>query len=359
VSAGGHGTHVAGIAAGYEVTTTSPAGTRLRGAAPGAKLVGLSVGASTGLIDAAAAMYWVLEHQNRPCRPKNQQDGAPEPQCPPIRVTNHSYGPATENDQSTVFDERSAEVSLQRALIGKGVTPVWAAGNAGGDGGVAQTNPPAMDPDPAWSWWRELRRRGQRQSRQPALGASPPAARPASPAPTRPVRARRQAITSSCRPQLTICSWRPSFDGGNYQTISGTSMATPYVAGVVAQLAQLKPRSARGRARRCSRTPRTGSRSAPPTRTDPRNPSHPTSVDKGHGLVDVLSALSLVRGQVGSGQPQVRSLDSACPPGPGAGQQPDRRQRQHPRAGHRVHGLVGDRAWHLASDYDPGGRGHA
>jgi serine protease AprX len=46
-SGGGHGTHVAGIAAGNEVTTTSPAGVRLRGAAPGAKLVGLSVGAGS------------------------------------------------------------------------------------------------------------------------------------------------------------------------------------------------------------------------------------------------------------------------------------------------------------------------
>ena len=67
ISGGGHGTHVAGIAAGYEVTTTSPAGIKLRGAAPGAKLVGLSVGAAIGLVDAVSAMNWVIDHQRKPC----------------------------------------------------------------------------------------------------------------------------------------------------------------------------------------------------------------------------------------------------------------------------------------------------
>lgn len=73
ISGGGHGTHVSGIAAGVPVTTTAPAGTELRGSAPGAKFVDLSVGAAIGLLDAASAQNWVLEHQQNPCRSAAEQ----------------------------------------------------------------------------------------------------------------------------------------------------------------------------------------------------------------------------------------------------------------------------------------------
>jgi serine protease AprX len=184
VSAGGHGTHVAGIAAGYEVTTTNPAVTKLRGAAPGAKLVGLSVGAAIGLLDSNAAMYWVVEHQNKPCKPKTQQDGAPEPECPPIRVTNHSYGPATAPEEGFTFDEDSATVRIQRTLVEKGVTPVWAAGNSAGDGEIAQTNPPGMDPTPGVLMVASYNDGGA-GNRDNQLSGSPPGASRATRPPTR------------------------------------------------------------------------------------------------------------------------------------------------------------------------------
>jgi serine protease AprX len=112
VSAGGHGTHVAGIAAGYEVTTSSPAGTRLRGAAPGASCRPVG-GASTGLIDAARRCTGCSSTRTGRAGPRTSRT-ARRSRSARRSGSPTTLRPATENDQSTVFDERSAEVSLQR-----------------------------------------------------------------------------------------------------------------------------------------------------------------------------------------------------------------------------------------------------
>ena len=82
-TAGGHGTHVAGIAGGVDVTTAS--GARLRGVAPGAKLVGLGIGAANNIYGAASGLNWVLEHHAAPCGSPVTLEG-----CPPIKVVNDS-----------------------------------------------------------------------------------------------------------------------------------------------------------------------------------------------------------------------------------------------------------------------------
>ena len=64
-SAGGHGTHVAGIVAGRPTTLST--GEKLQGAAPGAKLVSLSTGAGIVILGADAALNWVLENHATPC----------------------------------------------------------------------------------------------------------------------------------------------------------------------------------------------------------------------------------------------------------------------------------------------------
>lgn len=70
----GHGTHVAGIAAGVEVSFD---GRLFHGAAPGASLVMLKAG-DFFLYGASVAFEWILEHHEAPC-------DTPSPGCPPIR----------------------------------------------------------------------------------------------------------------------------------------------------------------------------------------------------------------------------------------------------------------------------------
>jgi serine protease AprX len=105
LSGGGHGTHVNGIVAGRDTTLTD--GTKLHGAAPGAKLVDISTGAVLVIIGADAALNWVLENHAHPC-------GADVPAsvCPPIKVSNNSYGPTGGGE----FDPQSATAQLQDAL---------------------------------------------------------------------------------------------------------------------------------------------------------------------------------------------------------------------------------------------------
>ena len=135
LSVGGHGTHVAGIIAGRRATLAD--GTSQHGAAPGAKLVSLSTGAALVIVGADSALHWVLENHAAPCGA-----GVPAAECPPIKVTNNSYGPAG----GGAFDPESATAKLQRALAAEGVATVWANGNDGGDGSENLSNPPGQDP---------------------------------------------------------------------------------------------------------------------------------------------------------------------------------------------------------------------
>jgi subtilisin family serine protease len=298
---GGHGTHVAGIAGGVEVVASN--GAELRGSAPGASLVGLSVGGGLSIINANAAMQWVVDHRAQPCRPADQQGGAPDPACPPIKVTNHSYGPAASSGGNT-FNPNSPTVTLQRALVAQGVVPVWAAGNDGGNGSSALTNPPGMDPTPGVLMVGSYNDAGS-GSRDNVMSTFSSRGRDGDPTTYPDLAAPGDRITSACRPYLAICmtgqdpvNGPGATDVGTFNTISGTSMAAPYVAGVVAQLFQADPALSPAAVEDVLED--TAHRFAPQGTSpgayepDPRNPDALTSFDKGHGLVDVFAALDRV-----------------------------------------------------------------
>jgi subtilisin family serine protease len=282
VSGGGHGMHVSGIVAGRPTTLTD--GGELQGAAPGASLVSVSTGAVLLIVGADSALNWVLENHEAPCG-----EGVSAAECPPIKVTNNSYGPIGGGE----FDPNSATVKLQRALAAEGVVTVWAAGNDGGDGSESVTNPAGQDPtggilSVASYYDQDTGTRDGVVSEYSSRGDSTdPSTWPDLSAPG-------ENITSSCRVYLPICStgFDPrngpaSTDVATFNTISGTSMAAPHVAGIVAQLFEADPTAtpAEIEAALKSTTHRFTDGAAYTTVG-----GYSTSFDKGAGLVDVVAA---------------------------------------------------------------------
>jgi subtilisin family serine protease len=284
LSVGGHGTHVSGIVAGRPTTLTG--GGTLQGAAPGATLVSISTGAGIVILGADSALNWVLENHEAPCGV-----GVPASTCPPIKVTNNSYGPSGGGS----FDPESATVKLQRALAADGVVTVWAAGNDGGDGSASLTNPPGQDPtggilSVASSYDQDTGTRDGVVSDYSSRGLS------SDPSTWPDISAPGENITSSCRLYLAICATGLDprngpglLDVGTFNTISGTSMAAPHVAGIVAQLFQADPTATPAEVERALEV-------SAYKYTDgaayQAGPVGTTSYDKGHGLVDVVAAVA-------------------------------------------------------------------
>jgi serine protease AprX len=281
LSVGGHGTHVNGIVGGRDVTLSD--GTKMHGAAPGASLVDISTGAVLFIVGADAALNWVLENHAAPCGA-----GVPVSTCPPIKVTSNSYGPTG----GGAFDPNSATVKLQRALVKEGVVTVWANGNDGGDGSQDLSNPPGKDPTPGIisvaSYFdqntgtrngpvSDFSSRGKAgdQSTYPDISAP------------------GEDITSSCRIYLPICSTGlDPKENGDYNPISGTSMATPHISGIVAQLFQANPAATPAQVEAAIESTAYKYTNGAPYEAGTNGT---TSFDKGHGLVDVVAAANAIR----------------------------------------------------------------
>lgn len=106
---GGHGTHVAGILAG----TGAASGGKFEGVAPGADIIGYGSGAVVLVLDALGGFDYALTHQNQ----FN------------IRVVSNSFGES--NDNGTDFQPDHPTNIATKRLADRGIIVVFSAGNSG------------------------------------------------------------------------------------------------------------------------------------------------------------------------------------------------------------------------------------
>ncbi len=213
----GHGTHCAGTVAG---NGDASAGAR-RGVAPGANLIGLSVGELVVITGAVGGLDWVYQNSKPGSNRYN------------IRVVSNSWG-AGGGEYSP---QDSISQAAERITYENNVNVVFAAGNSGGDGSDIQSsnygNTPAcicvaaLEHDGSGVASFSSRGNKDLNGTFPDIGA--PGVRIWSTA------ARRTMISTS-----TKMSANTDFNP-YYFPISGTSMATPHISGLCALIWQAYP----------------------------------------------------------------------------------------------------------------------
>ncbi len=213
----GHGTHCAGTVAG----NGDASGGSRRGVAPGADLIGLSVGELVVITGAVGGLEWVYENS----KPNSNRYN--------IRAVSNSWGAGGgEYNPQDSISQASERITYENNVI-----VVFAAGNSGGDGNDIQSsnygNTPACICVAALEHngkgVAEFSSRGKADlnGTWPDIGA--PGVRIWSTA------ARRTMIST-----MTKNNARTDFNP-YYFPISGTSMATPHISGIVALLWQAYP----------------------------------------------------------------------------------------------------------------------
>lgn len=309
---GGHGTHVAAIAGGREVETSN--GVTVRGVARNADLYGLGAGAGIFTLNSAASLNWVLEHHEDPCgafaTPRRVAGG-----CSAIKVVNNSYGGLCDETgetgcDSNEYDPDDIYVRLSERLVLEGVTVVWAAGNGpdltdtdppANDGSVSLTNMPGHSPVPGVLNVANYDDGGA-GNRDGVLNSSSSRGWEAEPRTYPDLSAPGTSILAACRPWLAVCT--SGYPDGDYGEISGTSMAAPHVAGVVALIHQawrdmghepeqdLSPGEIEDLLEDTAHQFGTDRQWVSDLSGGQlRNGDHLTSFDAGHGLVDLTAAI--------------------------------------------------------------------
>lgn len=207
----GHGTHCASTIGG----TAAASGGRFQGVAPGANLVGVSAGEVIVILSALQGFDWILENQARYG----------------IRVISNSWG------TTGAFDPADPINVASKTAHDRGIVVLFAAGNDGP--GTDTLNPYSVAP------WVIGVAAGNKDGRTLADFSSrgvpgSPVYQPTVTAPGVDIVAAR-AVTGV----ITVLGGPSDVglgaDAVAYTTMSGTSMATPHVAGVVALMLEAAP----------------------------------------------------------------------------------------------------------------------
>ncbi|MGI8791988.1 MAG: S8 family serine peptidase, partial [Acidimicrobiales bacterium] len=240
----------------------------------------------------------VFRHRDAPCG-----EGVDAALCPPITAINNSWGLVG----GGAFAEDSAITKIQRKLAEVDVVTVWANGNDG-DNGKNQSSVWGQDPTPGIISVANYDDGGT-GSRDGALASSSSRGLKSDDATYPDISAPGTNITSACRVYLSVCMTGFETDDPDYNTISGTSMAAPFVAGSVAVVQQaLEARFGSADAATVENTLVDSAHAfgADTYVPDSRNTDSATgtSYDRGHGLLDVANALNVVF-----------DLDATDPPG--------------------------------------------
>ena len=266
-----HGTHVAGIAGG-----TGAASDGLhRGAAPGAALYGLATGPRSGIAEAAMMFDWILAH------------GAA--QQPPIRVVSNSWHCIGCRDSAI----EPLHVRLVRDMVASGLVVVFSAGNDGGNGLSVRTSlestlqvPGVLGVANYEDFGLGVRTACVADSSSRG-GASDPTTWPDLAAPG-------QNVMSAWATYPDATAREPTTGRNTYRELSGTSMAAPHVAGIVALLLQANPALAPEEVEYIIKsTAGKLSCGEDAYRADPMHAYDESNLAEGHGLVDAAEAVAL------------------------------------------------------------------
>jgi subtilisin family serine protease len=282
---GGHGTHCVGIAAGGGQASTGDY--PVAGAAPSVKGTHTGVAPDASIIAYGAGegihMLWIAEAYTHML---NNWD-------PTIKVVSNSFG------STGAYNPSSIESILMNAVVAQGASVIRSAGNGdtvnnGGTGADDRTRQQCKSPTPGVICVANMDDLGT-GSRDGTLDFSSSRGLKGSPATYPDIAAPGSGITATCMqplPGQAVCAtgaettWQPY-----YGTISGTSMATPHVAGAIALLAQADPTLAPAQMEALIQKTAYKVSSNGPYEADPQNPEATTNFGVGAGMIDVQAAL--------------------------------------------------------------------